>query len=253
MNQEIREGLLVIFKELPDLSANFNKHTYASVSQNRRKKWDPLFKQIAEYVDNAKDREEAIREVAGILPDAMKNLLKDEKKKSLKEKILVNYNIALVTYVIPLMRYHRDDTMEDVVDEMIRQWNDNGTSMNVGKSTVDEISGGFKWRPCYITTAVCESLGKEDDCYELNLFRDYRDNQLLKEEDGEALVREYYDVAPTIVTHIGRRCDAAEIYHGIWSDYLKPCMEELESENYASCKELYKTMVNELKKQYFIV
>lgn len=31
---------------------------------------------------------------------------------------------------------------------------------------------------CYITTAVCETFGKPDDCYELRLLRTYRDGYL---------------------------------------------------------------------------
>ena len=38
---------------------------------------------------------------------------------------------------------------------------------------------------CFITSAVCESFGKPDDCYELTMFRSFRDNYLAKEQDGE--------------------------------------------------------------------
>lgn len=34
---------------------------------------------------------------------------------------------------------------------------------------------------CFITTAVCDSFNKLDDCYELTMFRDFRDNWLKKQ------------------------------------------------------------------------
>ena len=34
---------------------------------------------------------------------------------------------------------------------------------------------------CFVTTAVCDSFGKSDDCYELTAFRAFRDNWLVKE------------------------------------------------------------------------
>lgn len=41
---------------------------------------------------------------------------------------------------------------------------------------------------CYITTAVCGSFGKSDDCYELTMFRDFRDSWLRRQEDGKEII-----------------------------------------------------------------
>ena len=73
---------------------------------------------------------------------------------------------------------------------------------------------------CYITTAVCKSLNKPDDCYELNLLREYRDQYLMGTKDGE-ICKEYYNIAPTIVKRIDRSPDASEIYADIWEKYFK--------------------------------
>ena len=35
---------------------------------------------------------------------------------------------------------------------------------------------------CYITTAVCRSMDKADNCYELTTLREYRDGYLLRSE-----------------------------------------------------------------------
>jgi hypothetical protein len=98
---------------------------------------------------------------------------------------------------------------------------------------------------------VCESQHKSDDCYELSLFRTFRDDYLLRSDEGEALVQEYYDVAPTIVKHIGRQQDAASIYENIWQQYLSPCIRLIESDENEKCVELYKQMVYNLKEMYF--
>jgi hypothetical protein len=114
------------------------------------------------------------------------------------------------------------------------------------------INGGFKRRWCYITTAVCETLNKGDNCYELNLLRDYRDEYLMNTDNGAEVVREYYDVAPTIVKRIGRREDSAEVYQGIYDTYLKTCVELIEADRLEDCREVCTDMVNDLKREYFI-
>lgn len=61
---------------------------------------------------------------------------------------------------------------------------------------------------CYLTTAMCDILGKDDDCYELESLRFFRDNILLKTKAGKDIVDEYYIVAPEISSklrsHINR-------------------------------------------------
>ena len=65
------------------------------------------------------------------------------------------------------------------------------------------------------------------------------------------MVHAYYDVAPTIVKHIGRRKDAAQIYEGIWQQYLSPCIRLIETNRREECVELYRSMVYDLKERYF--
>jgi hypothetical protein len=58
---------------------------------------------------------------------------------------------------------------------------------------------------CFITTAVCEMFDKPDDCYELTMFRNFRDEYLKKQSDGEMLIVECYQIAPIIVSRIDRQ------------------------------------------------
>ena len=101
---------------------------------------------------------------------------------------------------------------------------------------------------CFITTAVCNSFDKPDDCFELTTFRNFRDTWLVNQPDGKALIAEYYDIAPRIVANINRLADAAQIYKSIWQQYLEPCLNFIRSGDNLSCKNKYVEMVRELKK-----
>lgn len=103
---------------------------------------------------------------------------------------------------------------------------------------------------CFITSAVCDSFGKSDDCYELIMFRQFRDTWLRSQEDGESLIKEYYDIAPLIVSNINLLDNAKEVYNNIWSEYLKPCLFDLEMGDKISCKNRYVKMVMDLKEKY---
>ena len=103
---------------------------------------------------------------------------------------------------------------------------------------------------CFITTAVCGSLNKPDDCFELTTFRNFRDGWLKNQSDGKNLIAEYYSIAPKIVDAINKAVDAKEIYKNIWLNYLRPCLEFIKNGDNFSCKEKYIEMVRELQKKY---
>lgn len=99
---------------------------------------------------------------------------------------------------------------------------------------------------CYITTAVCEELGKPDDCYELTMFRGFRDNYLRHQPDGEALIQRYYDTAPAIVAKIDRQPNRGDIYRHLRTTYLEPCLRDLEAGEKEACKIRYTHMMEHL-------
>lgn len=111
------------------------------------------------------------------------------------------------------------------------------------KESVETIS-------CFITTAVCDNFHKPDDCYELLSFRNFRDNWLSKQPDGNSLINEYYHIAPLIVEKINSCDSAKDIYNSIWSNYLSRCLKFIEIGDYKQCKNLYTDMVYDLKNRF---
>ncbi len=117
------------------------------------------------------------------------------------------------------------------------------TSLLVSTLTGGLISG------CFITSAVCNHLGKADNCHMLYTFRQYRDKWLLKQKGGLDLIREYYTIAPGIVDWIDSCSNSAEIYTYIHNKYLKKCYHLIKHKQYRQCKYWYIKMVMELEQQ----
>ncbi len=55
---------------------------------------------------------------------------------------------------------------------------------------------------CFLTTACVEYAGLPDNCWELQMIRQLRDEYIRKLPDGNAFLAEYYTTAPAIVTAI---------------------------------------------------
>lgn len=107
--------------------------------------------------------------------------------------------------------------------------------------------GGWGRGGCYITTAVCEFYGKNDDCHELKQFRKFRDDWLINQEGGKALVLHYYKEAPDIVVRLNLREDRGEIYKLLNETYITPCVNFIDSQHYEDCKVLYLEMLDRMR------
>lgn len=106
-------------------------------------------------------------------------------------------------------------------------------------SAVNRTRGG-----CFITTAICKDKGLPDDCDDLKLLRNFRDNVLIKTHEGRVAVKTYYLVAPEIVECIDHRNNASEIYKVLNDAYLQPAIRLIKFGDNNAAFEMYKAMVN---------
>lgn len=106
---------------------------------------------------------------------------------------------------------------------------------------------------CFLTTATCIALGKEDNCDEIINYKKYRDKHLLFDEDGKDLITEYYRIAPIIVEKIERESNAKELYMQLYNQYIKVGYDYLQKKDLKNAKSTYIEMVKSLCSKYHIV
>ena len=103
---------------------------------------------------------------------------------------------------------------------------------------------------CYITTAVCGSLDKPDDCNELVTMRQFRDKWLHIQMFGKTDIDEYYRNAPHICTVIDQSENPKKIYKMIYETYVLPCVILFNGGDSLGCYKMYKAMVSYLQNKY---
>lgn len=65
-----------------------------------------------------------------------------------------------------------------------------------------ETSSSSSGSACFLTTATCEAVGLDDDCWELRTLRKFRDGWLANQTDGMADIAAYYAKAPAIAERL---------------------------------------------------
>ncbi len=229
----------------------FGKDGYADAFHDFLEKHSPLFDEIERSYRDLDDKDGMIKKLAADFVASAKADY-DAQKKPKRIGYLIDQNQLMVIYILPAIREYEGTFTDPLITELVDQWNATFTQYQIKAGTFSEINGGFKRKLCYVTTAVCLSLGKQEDCREIRLLKDYRDGFLLSQADGKELIDEYYDIAPTIVNRINKLPDAKDTYHRIYRNYISPCIDLIDQERLDECKNLYVSMMQTLKQKYLL-
>lgn len=242
-------GLCSSFDNKETLVSGFNKKNYEPMFREVERQQEENF-QIIEKIYSQDTSGTLLSEIAQSFVNIIAGQVEQAPSKRKKEAYFTDYNFVLAVYLIPAMVEKETEAGEAMAEAILKHWKKAFPKAQTKISTFEKINGGFKQKYCFITTAVCEYLGKPDDCYELTTFREFRDGYLMNTPGGKELVQEYYNIAPTIVKKIQRQQDKEQCYHEILNQYLQPCLTLIEEGENQKCKDYYIEMVQELKKKY---
>jgi len=115
---------------------------------------------------------------------------------------------------------------------------------------VDEGTPSYN---CFLTSACVEARQLPDDCVELETLRRFRDTYVVSLPSGNGDLREYYTIAPKLVTAI--RDDLNPLFHfgKIYDTVVSPCVRLIEEGRLSEAYLLYKISFAELCEQFEIV
>lgn len=135
-----------------------------------------------------------------------------------------------------------DDLMARVVGEVATRAAPVIQEQILGPTTTKNKS-----KKCFITTAVCEHLGKPDDCYELETLRKFRNDYMFQNSERWIDVYNYYCFAPKIVEVLATLADKNTIYARFNDTYIQPAIVAIENNDYEFAHKIYTRLFNEAK------
>ncbi len=244
------EGMPKLLECCEDPLEYFKRNLYPTHFQKLYQMNFQTFEAIENGYNSVIDKEQFLTNMAGALVEYAKTQMDACRRRSARDRKMMDLNMAMVTFVFPMILEYKGNSSVPLTDKLIAAWKEEFPKSVLQATSYEEIEKGFHKKFCYITTAVCRTFGKPDDCYELTLLRNYRDSYLAELPDGPEMIREYYDVAPSVVKHISQRENSDEIYRSIWEDYLSPCIRMIESGQKEACRERYEEMVRTLRGEY---
>lgn len=246
----IKEQLPKMMLENMHLIQEMSANKYKDAFDSLYKTYKPVLNHFEEMYVTTEDKQSFIQEIADDFVEKVHTQFENTVKKSNKETLTLDYNMLMTSFAIPCILESRGDGTVELADALVDKWNQTFTRYKIQKGRFTDIDGSFKRKLCYITTAVCDNLGKPDDCYELNLLRDFRDTYMMHTSSGESLVKDYYEIAPIMVMRMNFIKDSRKIYEAIYHQYIAPCITFIEEMKYEECQKKYMEMVQTLKERF---
>jgi len=104
---------------------------------------------------------------------------------------------------------------------------------------------------CFLTTAICDIFGFADDCYGLNILRNFRDTVLVKDVRYHSLLAEYEIIGPIISSKMYTDKHRDEVAGYYFENYLYDIIINLSTKkDYNEAVNKYVMMVNDMKRMY---
>ncbi len=125
-------------------------------------------------------------------------------------------------------------------------WSDKGWN-NYSGSWSDGGDGGGG---CFISSACVEYKQLKDDCYELQVLRQFRDNMVATDESVREMVLDYYRKAPSIVKKIRQSENPNKIWSELYENLVLKCVSYIEDEDFEAAKENYLRIFIDLEKRF---
>lgn len=105
---------------------------------------------------------------------------------------------------------------------------------------------------CYLTTCMCQVLGKDDNCNTLNTLRAFRDNYMKKDDKFKPVLEDYRIVGPIISDRIIDDENAYEVATIMKNNYIDEAIEFINENNYKDAINIYLDMTIDLMDYYDI-
>lgn len=262
MEQDMLDAMNRLFAQMQKRIAEFGKDTYDESFQSFLDEhgalWEMMTAPLMEETD-AETAKKGCEEVAVALAKQAEEIRGTENRKSRRDRMQLELNLYMVSYVLPaLLEYCRlhmgakSGEISVLTDAICEAWAGYPGGGHIEAADYQSIKSGFKTKLCFVTTAVCNGLHKAPECEEIRLMKQYRDEYLLAQPGGEQLVKEYYNIAPTIVKRIARAQEPEAEYQYLWDHYISRCVALAGEGREEECRDVYEEMMLSLKDKYLV-
>ena len=137
--EALQQKLIDLFVEMQDYRQFFKRKLYADAFMKCWEKNRELVAALSEACEQAEDEEKTVEALAGAIPDYAHRQIEAVKSKNKREGLMIDYNMALVTFVMPVLGYDKNEPCSRIIDRMVERWNEPPVTMKISRSDFESL------------------------------------------------------------------------------------------------------------------
>lgn len=136
------EQVETMFDDMRDMMKKLKKASYEKNMSIFREKNEHFLQEMAQYVEQAEDKETAAKEVAVVFTGAVKNRFSVKGK--IKPYLQTDLNFFMIYYVFPAILLTESEYKDLIAKSVCEEWGGKFVDSKIGYAGYDEIYGGFR-------------------------------------------------------------------------------------------------------------
>lgn len=137
------QGIETIFDNKEKMIGHLKKQTYEANTEMFLEKNGHYFKEMAEYVDKADDKEAAAQEIGECLVKAVEKRFSNKKGK-VDARSQVDLNFFMIYYVFPSILSAGGENAKAAADGVCKVWGKSFQDSNIQYTDYDTLYGAFR-------------------------------------------------------------------------------------------------------------
>ncbi|HEY8784714.1 MAG TPA: CFI-box-CTERM domain-containing protein [Mucilaginibacter sp.] len=102
-----------------------------------------------------------------------------------------------------------------------------------------------------MTTVCVNAMQLPDNCYELQILRNFRDEYIASKTNGTLIIAEYYETAPKIISAINSTGNGNKIFRNLYPK-IKEAVFLIEQNKFEDAYKFYCNFADQLRRQYLV-
>ena len=137
------QGIEIIFEDRDKMMAHLKKKTYKEYTENFIQNHGHYFEEMTTYVEGAKDKEAAAKEIGECLASAVKKTFVNKKGK-IGARTQSDLNFFMIYYVFPTSLSSGSEYAKTIADGVCEVWKSSFANSDIGYTDYDSLYDSFR-------------------------------------------------------------------------------------------------------------
>lgn len=138
------DNIATMFDDMKSMMKHLKKKSYETNMEQFLKKYGSYFAEMARFLDEAQDKDDAAKELAKSFVGAVEKRFATGKKSRIPSYVQADLNLFMIYYVFPGILKTEHENASMIADSICAEWGETFKDSKIGYTDYDTLYQSFK-------------------------------------------------------------------------------------------------------------